>query len=332
MFLYPLLFLSAFLLTALTRRMALARDVIDRPNERSSHQHPTPHGGGIGFVVPFIGLCLYGWLVGQILSLDQFMALAMGGAIIALLGFVDDLHNLSARSRLIIQVLAVSWMLYWVGDIWLYALFPWAGFGWLFAGVAMLWWLNLYNFMDGIDGIAASEGVCVALGAAALLGWGDGGESLLPLLLGLVSVLSGFLLLNWAPAKIFMGDVGSCFIGSVLAVIALLTLQAQLLSIWSWIILTALFWTDATVTLLRRIGLGQTWHQAHRSHAYQILSRRFKSHQRVTLLVIVINLFWLIPMSVAVVLFPTAGIGIALMACSPLIFLQWRIGAGRPEA
>ncbi|WP_210397649.1 MraY family glycosyltransferase [Motiliproteus sediminis] len=330
-FSYGFLFIALFGLavgsTWIVLRLLRFNGVIDHPNVRSSHQVPTPSGGGVGFVIPFIACCVWLFFEGHI-DRAMFMTLGLGGGGIAFLGFWDDVRNLSARLRIAIQSVIVLWVLWWVGDLWLYDLIPLPGVAVALVALASLWLLNLYNFMDGIDGLAAVEALCISAGAVVLLWQGGASEDLVVLWLGLIACVGGFLCFNWPPARIFMGDVGSCFLGLIIAALALTSLQQQFMSLWGWIILTALFWTDATLTLLRRIGRGETWHQAHRSHAYQILSRRWGSHRSVTLLAAGINLLWLIPLALVESGMPDNGPLLALVACVPLLVAQWLIGAG----
>ncbi|CAD5109724.1 Phospho-N-acetylmuramoyl-pentapeptide-transferase [Pseudomonas carbonaria] len=205
--------------------------------------------------------------------------------------------------------------------------------GMLGAALALLflvWLLNLYNFMDGLDGIAAIEAISVCLGGA-LLYWISGAwvHAAVPLLLA--SAVAGFLFWNWPPARIFMGDAGSGFLGMVLGG---LLLQAAWISpelFWSWLILLGVFVVDATWTLLHRMLRGEKWHQAHRSHAYQTAARRFGGHLPVTLAVAAVNLFWLLPWALWVVAGGlSGGVGL-LLAYMPLCWLAWAFRAGARE-
>jgi Fuc2NAc and GlcNAc transferase len=139
----------------------------------------------------------------------------------------------------------------------------------------------------------------------------------------------GFLPWNWPPARIFMGDVGSGFLGFNLAVLALYTVHTGALTVWSWLILLGVFIVDATVTLLRRIVRGERWYVAHRNHAYQHAAIRWRSHRRVTLTVLAINLAWLIPLAWFVNRCPQLGIIAVSLALAPLIVWALALGAGQ---
>ena len=326
----------AWFLTALLRRYALARSLLDVPNARSSHSLPTPRGGGVAIVVAFLaGLCL-AFFAGLGIAAELFYALLGAGLGIALLGFLDDHGHIAARWRLLGHFLAAAWALYWLGGLPPLAVFggllqlSWIGH--VLAAFYLVWLLNLYNFMDGIDGIASVEAICVCLGGAILYALLE--TSLLtdlPLLMLAAAVL-GFLLWNFPPARIFMGDAGSGFLGIVLGVLSLQAAWTNPLLLWAWLILLGVFIVDATLTLLRRLLRGEKVYEAHRSHAYQYASRRFGRHLPVTMAVAALNLVWLLPLAMLVAAGWLDGLLGVLIAYAPLVVLAWRFDAGRAEA
>ncbi|BCX66894.1 MULTISPECIES: MraY family glycosyltransferase [Pseudomonas] len=323
----------SFFLTAQLRKYALSRSLMDVPNARSSHSTPTPRGGGVSIVVAFLFALVLLFLMGRI-PLAHFLAMAIAGAIIAIIGFMDDHGHIAARWRLLGHFSAAIWFLAWMGGLPPVEVFGidvslgWAGH--VLAAFYLVWLLNLYNFMDGIDGIASVEAICACLGAC-LLYWLSGLDSLMwgPLLLA--ASVAGFLFWNFPPAKIFMGDAGSGFLGIVLGG---LSLQAAWLSpsmLWAWLILLGVFIVDATFTLFRRLLRGDKIYEAHRSHAYQFASRRFGKHLPVTVTVGVINLFWLVPIAVCVTRFGLDGALGVMLAYVPLIVLAVKFHAGELE-
>lgn len=185
--------------------------------------------------------------------------------------------------------------------------------------------------MDGIDGIAGVEAVTVAAGAALLL-WVRGDAAMAGVLVLLAAAVLGFLAWNWPPARIFMGDVGSAYLGFVLGVMALATSAEGPLNLWVWLILLAVFITDATVTLLRRLLRGERWYEAHRTHAYQHAARRFGSHRKVTLAVGALNVLWLLPLAGVACALPGYGWWLAVVAYLPLLLLAVKFGAGQAPA
>jgi UDP-N-acetylmuramyl pentapeptide phosphotransferase/UDP-N-acetylglucosamine-1-phosphate transferase len=324
---------SAAALTGMMRKYAINRSLLDLSNPRSSHSIATPRGGGVSIVVTFTAALVFLFCLGRVPS-HYFVALLGGGLLVSGIGFWDDHGHISARWRIIIHFAAASWALGWlgsmppipVGDV------TWS-LGWIgdaLGVVLLVWFLNLYNFMDGIDGLATVETLCVAGGAAVILLFHGAEET--PVWLGLLVASSlGFLMWNWPPAKIFMGDVGSGFLGYSLGVFAIVTASSGELPIWTWFILLGVFLVDATVTLLRRMLSGARWYEAHRSHAYQHAARSWHSHSKVTLSVLGINVLWLLPLASYASQRPDLGLVLTGIAFTPLFLLAVMLRAGKDE-
>ena len=337
--------LAAWIVTTLVARRAAALGLVHEPTGRCLHSTATPHGGGVGVVIAFFGALSFSYVNGAV-PWDLYALLLLAGGTIAALGLWDDITPLPAGLRLAVQALvlacAIALLSRGEDDRWNLGL--WWGAGWL----ALLWWLNLFNFMDGIDGLAGLETLFIALGGALLLYWHAdqpatlAAASVLGAFCLLASATAGFLVANWAPATIFMGDVGSTFLGLTLGLLALVCCAEQLLPPAVWIILGGVFWVDGTVTLLRRIYRGESWRQPHRDHAYQRLARalacaeetrgrskpaaRTHAHRRVCLLVALINGLWLLPLAALVIIAPQWGQAlIALVALLPIVAAAfWR--------
>lgn len=288
--LYIFLFFMSFILTAYIRSYALKKNYIDMPNERSSHVIPTPRGGGIAFAVSFIIGITIGYIL-DMLPKELFFALCIIGIGLALLGFYDDRYNLSAKLRFTIQLI-LSVCSLWALGLFQQDILPviaWiAGFMIVFY---LMWFINLYNFMDGIDGYVVMETLFIS--ASLYILCADFGVVFLCMFF---SVL-GFGLWNFPQAKIFMGDVGSVFAGGTLAIISIYVLIHHPLLCIPWFILVALFMTDATLTLGLRIIKGEKFWVAHRQHAYQYLTQLVKSHVVVTSVGCIINVFYLFPLA-----------------------------------
>ncbi|WP_024296937.1 MraY family glycosyltransferase [Methylomicrobium lacus] len=324
---------AACLFTGLIRRYALISNMIDVPNQRSSHTLPTPRGGGMAIVVVFL-VSLGALFALGLLTPKQGLALFGAGAWVAVVGFLDDHRHIPAGWRLLAHFIGAGWGLYWLGGFPPLPLFGQAvDLGWIghiFGLFYLVWLLNLYNFMDGIDGIAGIEAITTCLGGVLLfLLFGNESVWLEPALLA--AAVAGFLIWNFPPAKIFMGDAGSGFLGIILG---LISIQAAWLNpnlFWSWLCLLGVFIVDATLTLLQRFRRGEKLHEAHRSHAYQFAARRFGSHRPVTLFVGAVNLFWLLPLAVSIGLGLLNGIlGLAL-AYLPLLLTAIKFNAGGTE-
>lgn len=319
--------------TGWVRRYALARSVLDIPNARSSHTTPTPRGGGLAIVLAFLLVLPVLASQGRIES-PLMWALLGAGAWTALLGFLDDHQHIPARWRLLGHFVGAVWALYWLGGmppvelLGLKRDLGWAGH--ILAALGLVWLLNLYNFMDGIDGIASIETISVCLGGIVLY-WLSGNVQLMWAPLALVVAVLGFLYWNFPPASIFMGDSGSGFLGIALGVMAL---QAAWISpelLWGWLILLGVFIVDATLTLLHRLVRGERVYEAHRSHAYQYASRCFGGHLPVTLAVAVLNFFWLLPVALWVIVGDVSGLLGLVVAYFPLIVIAWKFRAGAPD-
>jgi Fuc2NAc and GlcNAc transferase len=326
-------FITAAMLTWVARRVALAFGVIDIPNSRSSHTIATPRGGGAAVVVVTLGVSTLLW-ASRDLNSNVAGALLGGGALIALIGFLDDRRPIGASPRLVVHLGAALLATALLGGlpqlqvgphVWLST---WEGY--VLAVLGITWTLNLFNFMDGIDGIAASEAVFVALAGAALTAH-TSAPGVIMLAVAFGTACAGFLVWNWPPARIFLGDVGSGFLGYVIAVTALADGPASPSALWVWLILGGVFFVDATVTLARRASLGRKVSAAHRSHAYQRLARRWRSHRKVTLTVAAVNVFWLLPCAAAAARYPEWALALVGMAFAPLVAVAWAVGAGMEE-
>jgi len=328
---------AAFVLAALATKavhaLALRSGLMDHPSERSSHTLPTPRGGGAAIVAAFFASLLWLLIRGQFDAVRAALLL-LGGTAVAGVGLLDDRYTLPAPARLIVHLAAATAAVALIGAVTFGAgSAPTAAGIWaarLFSVIAMVWAINLFNFMDGIDGIAASEAVFVA-GAGAGLYWLVGGDpALSTAMLCLAAASAGFLLWNWPPASIFMGDVGSGFLGFVLAALGLMAVQNDAIPMEVWPILGGVFLVDATVTLIRRVAHGHRWHEAHRMHAYQHLALRWRKHLPVTLAVNLINVLWLLPCATYAALTPARAPLSMAVALLPLMALALISGAGKP--
>lgn len=313
---------------------AAQRGMIDRPNDRSSHSIPTPRGGGLAMVFATAALAV-SLAVGGVLPAWEAVALIPPFLALAAVGWIDDRGGVSPRVRLLVHLSASAWFLAWC-----FARASWAAGlalatpGGVLASViltlALGWAINLYNFMDGIDGLAGAQGLFLGLGGALLLVV-QGGDAEALVMLAVAGACAGFLVWNWAPARIFMGDVGSGALGFLLAAVPLTAVDDVRTDVWPWLILWGSFVADASVTLVRRALRGVALHEAHRTHAYQRLARRWHSHRAVSLSYSAVNLVWLGPIAVLAAARPATGPIAALVALCPLVLGMSLLGAGRAE-
>lgn len=313
--------------------------LLDTPVARSAHVAPKPLGGGAALAAPYF-LCVI-WFVASAAISESALAY-LGCLFIVVLGFSDDRWQLSSKARLPVQFMVSVAAVRAIGvdsvDFGFFSLSEPLTLS-LLAVLSLVWLCNLTNFMDGIDGIAASQLLVTSLSCVVLLvgldaAAGESGEHDVVLTLSVVLAASaaGFLLWNWSPASLFMGDAGSGFIGFALGLLALESLVTQRMAVWSWVLLLGVFIADTAVTLLVRIIRGERWYEGHSQHAYQILSRRLNSHPRVVGGVILINICWLLPLAWVAGILPHYGVLFATIGLAPLLLGCYRLGAGRADA
>ncbi|HAF28019.1 MAG TPA: glycosyl transferase [Bacteroidales bacterium] len=273
----------SFILTYVIRIITLKYKIVDIPNDRSSHKLPTPRGGGLAIVISwYMGISILFYF--KLIELGLFLAL-LSGSIIAVVSLIDDIIKVKAIIRLFIHFIAVIIAFHFLGElrplimpnleinyyIFIYPL----------AIVGMVWFVNLFNFMDGLDGFASTEAIILAIVMFAYSG------NIINLLL--IASIVGFLYWNWPKAKIFLGDVGSTQLGFILVVLGIYFHNTFKFSILNWIMLSSPFWFDATYTLFRRWRNNEKLSHAHKKHVYQRIVQAGFSHQKVLFSLIIIN-------------------------------------------
>ena len=310
---------ATWILTGAVRRYALAKSMLDVPNDRSSHAMPTARGGGLAIAVMTLGGIA---ILGAMAWISSSVAVALfgGGVVVAVTGWIDDRVGVAAGVRGLVHLGAAGWAVYWLSGLqtlqigWMEVPLGFAGS--LLAVLGIVWAINSYNFMDGIDGLAAVEGVSVGLfGGLLLLAGGEAGLAAVAFVVAAAS--GGFLPWNWAPAKIFMGDAGSGLLGFLFGTLAVASEKADAVPVLVWVLLLAVFVFDSTVTLARRVYRRERWYEAHKSHAYQRAVQAGRSHASTTVAVIGINVAfgivsW-ITLRAPALLLPTLMIGVAAL-------------------
>lgn len=276
--------LSSIILTWLVKLFLAKKKIIDIPNERSSHSIPTPRGGGIAIVIVwFVGL--FALFIFNKIEHNLFYAL-VSGLILVIIGILDDIFDLKPIIRIAGQVTSSILALVFIGGLNIFDLgFYQIHYLWpltLFALIGIIWFINLYNFLDGIDGYAGMQGIFISL---AFFFFTSSDYYLL-----LAAATIGFLVWNWQPAKIFMGDVGSTLLGFNFAVFAIYEQNTNHIPLIIFLIISALFWFDATFTLIRRFMKKEKLSQAHKKHAYQRVVQSGYSHQKTVIFALGINL------------------------------------------
>ena len=328
---YISVFFAVLVITGIIRIYALRRGVMDIPNERSSHVVPTPRGGGMAFVLCFLaGVMYFYWQ--QLVSLDALLAYFVAGTMVAIVGVVDDHYSISPWSRLIAHIFSAVVVLCCVHGMPAITI---AGYYLpannlvtnILAFFLLVWLINLYNFMDGIDGLAALEAVFSG-GAFAFILWFVGASSNIYLPLLLASTVAGFLWWNFPPARIFMGDSGSGFLGIATGIMVVYSAAIAPAFFWSWLILLGVFIVDASFTLSRRALAGMPIHQPHCSHAYQHLAAHLHCHKKVSISVLLLNTLWLFPLALLVACGYIDGLLAISIAYLPLLLIAIYCQAG----
>jgi Fuc2NAc and GlcNAc transferase len=284
---FLIVFILSLSLTLLIRKVAIKKAIMDIPNQRSMHTMPTPRGGGFAVVISWYVGIIYLYSTGEI-DAKLFYAF-LSGVFLVVIGFWDDIKSLSPKFKIVFQIISTGSALYFLGgmkridlgflvlnNIYILTFFAFGG---------MLWCINIFNFLDGIDGYVGTEVVFICFSLFVLF--------LDEVALVLLVATLGFLILNWPKAKIFMGDVGSTLMGFNIAVLAIYYQNTEVTSIFNILILSAVFWADATITLIRRWRNKENLMQAHKKHAYQRIVQYGFSHQKTVLYLLLFNSFGL---------------------------------------
>ena len=298
-----------------------------------------PHQGGVRKeIIPTSGGISFGlvYLV-MVISLNYFFeipngylySIILGCGIMLIIGFIDDIYALSSGIRLVMQLFFVLFVCYLFEidkalnePIEYLIILPTIIFG-------SIWIINTFNFIDGADGLVATNSSIFALLGGLFLLFSN--QQYLALLLFILFSLNlGFLFHNWSPAKIFMGDSGSLFLGSLFVVFTIGAFSSDAVTYWTWIILLSIFYVETTVTLMVRIKRRENALKVHHSHhAYQQIIISSGKHYRPALFSIILHFLWIIPMSMLAYNYPAKGWLITLITCLPLIFLFYFFGPYR---
>jgi Fuc2NAc and GlcNAc transferase len=322
MMLMVIIFFLGIILLRYYEPYAIKKDILAVPSSRTLHGNKTPRGGGIVFSLLFVfGIAIL--FVFGITSFEVLMVLGVGGFVATIFGFADDIVDISEGYKMTVQILLAMWVIYWFDANILIEWVP-SWFSLFITAFLLVWMINLYNFMDGIDGMAISGALFISIVASILSLVGGGLElSIIFFLLAVSSV--GFIIYNWPPARIFMGDAGSIFLGYCFGALVLKSSTNGDISFWIWVIILSYFVVDTTVTLLLRIVIVRRY-LPHRSHAYQNLARIWNSHAKVTGLVMAYHFIWILPLSVWATIDNDVEIIAALLAIVPVILLTLKYG------
>ena len=288
--------------------------LLDHPNERSLHTHPTPRTGGIAIVIAVALVLAGGYLTAMISASIGWLVVA--ALLVAAVSLIDDLRGLALRYRLVVHLVVATLLAYTgfqvTGEVW-----PGGQMAWpewvsrILAVLVVVWMINLYNFMDGMDGFAGGMAV-IGFGALAMQGWLTGANEYALINSVIVAAAGGFLMFNFPPARIFMGDTGSATLGLLAAAMALWGARDEVLPLWASFLVFSPFIVDATATLIRRIFRGERFWLAHKTHYYQRLVQMGWGHRKTVLVEYVLMVGCAVSVLVAVRVTPAVQWGIII--------------------
>ena len=328
--------LATAVFVGLVRVQLLRRGILDRPNERSSHDVPTPRGGGLGLLAALmpVWVAIPFFLPAPPIAQNAMMAfwvIPLAALILAGVSWIDDLMTIGPLPRLGAQFIAALAGAFMIEGAVFQGILP-GPLDMIVATIGWVWFMNLFNFMDGIDGISGVEAATIGVGLLLI-----GLAGALPLdathgqALAVAAAAAGFLVWNWPPARIFLGDSGSVPLGYLLGWLLLLLAAS---GAWQAAAILPLYYlADATITLFRRIARGEKFWHAHRDHFYQAAIKRGLSHARVSTAIALVNLL-LVGLGLVSVLADPGSVGpwLALLAAGILValLLAWLAGPRKP--
>lgn len=327
---YLIIFIIVFVLSfcgsAFYKSFAIRNRIFSNPNKRSLHQITKPSGGGVVFsLITVIFLFLFGLF--EIIKFEHLMILGFGGIIATIFGFVDDIFDISAFIKLCIQIALSFWVIFWI-DLNQFQALSWIPLWCLIPIISFLlvWTINLFNFVDGIDGLAASGSILACFSLIISLVILNDFSYLVIILSILLSSCLGFLILNWPPSKMFMGDSGSIFLGYFFGALIIISVSDDSISLWTWIIIFSYFFGDTHSTIIMRIILTKKWYKPHRSHAYQNLARILDSHLKVTKWILVYNVIYVFPLVILSVTLEKWAPVFSVIAILPVFYFSFKYG------
>lgn len=331
-FIFFITITTSFLIAYVLEKFFLKKKLfIDKPSLRKTHKHPVPTAGGISILFSFL---VFVFLLNNFYEFDINLLNVLAIAIlpIMIVGLIDDYNEINIYIRLFAQFFSAALIIYFFQiknnalDVNLYTQTPYII---IFISIILsVWLMNLFNFMDGIDGYTASQSVFVSFSASIVAYINSPENFLFIILLGLGFSNLGFLLRNWYPAKIFMGDTGSVSIGCIIAFFIFYSASESLISIYTWLILLSIFIADSTYTLIVRIVTKKNILKPHLTHGFHILTKNRNSQLFTTKCLIILNTLWVLPLAILSNIFMNFHIIITFIAYLPLLMYLIKIGAG----
>ncbi len=318
---FILLMVLSYLVTGVILKVVKRNKILDHPGSRSLHENPLPRGGGVTVAILVLSCLLVMQFTGVISALE-FWAFFLGGVMTFIIGLLDDVRTVSVKIKGMGYLMAALCGVGIIESIQLGNILD-EYISIVIWGMVITWAINLYNFMDGSDGLAGMQAVLagsVMICVAYVLNL----DLILYLSLVITASSCGFLIYNFPPAKLFMGDSGSCFLGFIFGMTGYYSTRMGLLPLAFWLVLFSVFICDSALTLMMRIVSGEKWYQAHRQHAYQKLILAGHSHRWVLIHFILLFIVLLLPMALLVLRFEKYAVYIVVL-CYMLIITLWAI-------
>ena len=302
---------------------------IDSPEDRSCHTKPTPTAGGLAILFSY-SIFIYILIVLLGVNANIFLILLISIIPVVFIGLLDDLKDVNIYIRLLVQFSSATLIIYYfqINNATYFEMNQSTILITILSVILSVWLMNLYNFMDGIDGYASTECIFISFVASILTYLNDSESLMYVYLAGLGAANIGFIFRNWYPAKIFMGDTGSISIGCILAFFIFYSASESILSIYTWLILLSIFVADSSYTLLVRVATKRNIFKPHLTHAFHKMTIKENSHLFTVKMMILINLFWVFPMSLLSNIYSDYHVVVAIAAYLPLLFILIKIGAG----
>ena len=319
-------FILSFYGTINYRTYAIKNEILANLNFRTLHEKPTPRGGGIVFSLVFCLCILFLYYSGEI-GLNILLVFGVGGAFAVIIGYVDDLKGISALIKLCLQLLITLWTLFWLdGGALNEFLFINGWMAWIISAFLMVWLINAYNFIDGIDGLAITGAILILSTLVLTLIISNRFSHLSQMFLILIASCSGFLFFNWPKASIFMGDSGSLFLGYIFSAFIIYSTMNSEISLYTWLVVFGYYLADTSLTTLIRLITVKKWYHSHRSHAYQNLARILNSHSKVTAGIAIYHLLWLLPLAILTIIKPNFSLLAVFLAFLPSTIWSIKFG------
>tara|TARA_B100000795_G_scaffold221004_1_gene175597 strand:+ start:265 stop:1290 length:1026 start_codon:yes stop_codon:yes gene_type:complete len=332
LFIFFLTIIISYIGTYLVEKLFLKFSLfIDKPEDRSIHKYPIPSAGGLSIIISFILYLLVLLAIYPANNISHIILLVSVMPVL-IIGSIDDLKKIGVYKRLLVHTFSAIVIVYYfqIADNSFSVDFnSQSSYIIFFASVVLsMWLMNLYNFMDGIDGYAATESIFVALSASLIAYLNNPSSHIYMYLLGFGAANIGFLIRNWHPAKIFMGDTGSISTGCIFAFFIFYSGSESVISIYTWLILLSVFVSDATYTLFVRIVTKKNITKPHLTHAFHIITSSKKSQLFTVKALIFVNILWALPMAMLSTIYSNYHIMIAFVVYFPILLYLIKIGAG----